>query len=138
MDPASIKGWNTGALAVEMLGNFDTGHDKFTGKQAQAIYEFAAEFCKLKNLSVDNDIKFHRDNPTAGKTCPGSGISREWFMTMVKQVAGPSLQEAVEFISGRILDGLDVSLWTGTDTARKAQWVDTLLIKIAKAWKGDI
>jgi len=31
--PASIAGYNTGAFACEMLGNFDTGHDTFGGKQ---------------------------------------------------------------------------------------------------------
>lgn len=75
-DPASILGWNTGAICIEMIGNFDVGHDQMTDAQKKAIYEateFAVEHLKLKPL-------FHRDSPTAGKTCPGSGINRDTFM----------------------------------------------------------
>lgn len=79
-DPASITGWNEGAFAIEMLGNFDTGNDKFEGKQAEAMYEFCAFFIMDRGLTVNTDVKFHRDNPTAGKTCPGSGIDRKEFM----------------------------------------------------------
>lgn len=44
--PVSIKGWNTGALCVEMIGNFDTqgtgsynnlGYDTLQGRQKQEI-----------------------------------------------------------------------------------------------------
>jgi hypothetical protein len=85
IDPASISGWNTGAFAIEMLGNFDTGYDKFEGAQAEAMFKFCAAFVKLKTLNIDDQVKFHRDNPTAGKTCPGSGIDRAWFMGELKK-----------------------------------------------------
>lgn len=84
-NPASIIGWNEGAFAIEMVGNFDTGHDKFTGDQADAMFEFCAWFCEFKVLNVDANVKFHRDNPSAGKTCPGSGIDRAWFMAELKK-----------------------------------------------------
>ena len=42
--PASIKGWNTGAFAVEMLGNFGIGHDKFEGKQKESMLKLTKYF----------------------------------------------------------------------------------------------
>lgn len=74
-NPASILGWNTGAIAVEMVGNFDKGYDVMTKAQQDAIYEvteFAVEQMELIP-------RFHRDHPDAGKTCPGSGIDRDVF-----------------------------------------------------------
>jgi len=88
-DPASISGWNTGAFAIEMLGNFDVGNDRFEGKQAEAMYKFCAWFVQFKNLSIDNQVKFHRDHPNAGKTCPGSGINRDLFMKRLKEETKP-------------------------------------------------
>jgi endonuclease/exonuclease/phosphatase family metal-dependent hydrolase len=75
-DPASIRGWNQGALAVEMVGNFDIGHDEMTDLQKQAIYEMTHFVVRELHLNA----VFHRDHPDAGKTCPGSGIDRVEFM----------------------------------------------------------
>lgn len=74
-DPASISGWNSGAICIEMIGDFDTGRDVMTEAQKLAIYE-ATEF------SVDHlklMVRFHRDSLTARKTCPGTGINRDVF-----------------------------------------------------------
>ncbi len=75
--PASIKGYNTGGFAVEMLGNFDKGHDNFDGKQKESIIKLAKWFD-----SKGRYIRFHREN--SGKTCPGSGISKSKFMAEVR------------------------------------------------------
>jgi len=74
-NPASISGWNDGAISVEMVGNFDIGHDKMTEAQKEAIYEMTEFMVKEMKL----EPHFHRDHPNAGKTCPGSGIDREKF-----------------------------------------------------------
>jgi hypothetical protein len=84
-DPASILGWNKNAFCIEMLGNFDSGCNIFTGRQAEAMFEFCAFFVSRMKLDVDTDVKFHRDNPDAGKTCPGSGIEKGWFIKTLKQ-----------------------------------------------------
>jgi hypothetical protein len=73
--PASILGWNTGALAVEMVGNFDVGGDAMTQAQKDAIYEMT-EFV-VEQLGWTPH--FHRDSPTAYKTCPGDNIDRDTF-----------------------------------------------------------
>lgn len=79
LNPASITGWNTGAICLEMIGNFDKGKDKMTEAQKQAVLEFSNFMTKELGLIM----KFHRDSPTAGKTCPGTGIDRDTFFKEV-------------------------------------------------------
>ncbi len=76
-DPASIKGYNTKAFAVEMIGDFDIGKDVLEGKQRESIIELARWFDKRGRY-----IRFHRENST--KTCPGSGIDKAEFMAEVR------------------------------------------------------
>lgn len=82
ISPASIKGWNTGALAVEMVGNFDKpgelpynnlGYDELDGVQKENILKLMNWFGE--KYGYDN-IKFHRDSPTAGKSCPGTSLNK--------------------------------------------------------------
>lgn len=75
--PASIKGYNTGAFAVEMIGNFDKGHDVLEGAQKDSIVKLARYFDKKGKY-----IRFHRENST--KTCPGSGIDKNEFIKWVR------------------------------------------------------
>jgi hypothetical protein len=77
--PASIKGWNTGALAVEMVGNFDKGHDKLDGKQKDSILKLIGYFIDKYG---ENSIKFHREGPGVVKTCPGTSLNKQ---TMIKE-----------------------------------------------------
>jgi hypothetical protein len=76
MTPASIAGYNTGAFACEMLGNFDTGHDSFAGKQKLSMLQLARYFYDRGRY-----IRFHREN--APKTCPGTSIDKNKFMQEV-------------------------------------------------------
>jgi len=82
-DPASIKGYNTKAFAVEMLGDFDKGNDRFEGKQKDSMIKLARYFDQKGRY-----IRFHREN--ASKTCPGTGIDKNEFMKEVrgKEVKG--------------------------------------------------
>lgn len=94
--PASIKDWNTGALAVEMVGNFDKpgekplndlGYDVLDGSQKQEILKLMNWFGA--KYGYDN-IKFHRDNPTAGKSCPGTSLNK---FVMLQEAAKMSYVE---------------------------------------------
>jgi len=88
--PASITGWNTGAFCIEMIGNFDTGCDVFKNPQADAMYEFCEYMVEQKALMM----RFHRDSPTAYKTCPGSGIDRATFFNKVANFTEDKLAKA--------------------------------------------
>lgn len=77
--PASIKGWNTGAFATETIGNFDVGHDKLEGPQKESLLKLTNYFI---NRYGEQSIKFHREGPGAGKTCPGTSIDK---LTLIRE-----------------------------------------------------
>lgn len=79
-NPSSIKGYNSKAFMVEMIGDFDIGKDKLEGWQRESIIGLARWF-----HSRNKYIRFHREN--SEKTCPGSGICKEVFMREVKGLA---------------------------------------------------
>lgn len=89
--PASIKGWNTGALCVEMVGNFDTsgtgsynnlGYDTLQGRQKQEILNLIRYFL---NKYGANSIKFHRENST--KTCPGTSLNKQQLINEARGIS---------------------------------------------------
>jgi len=67
----------------EMVGNFDKGHDNLTGKQLQSVLDVTRYFYNKGAI-----IRFHRE--MADKSCPGSGISKTWFVNMVKSGSSSS------------------------------------------------
>ena len=69
--PASIRGQNSGALAVLILGNFES--DILEGEQLEEIQKFTSEMMKL---GYEKDqFKFHRD--LAPTKCPGKNIEKD-------------------------------------------------------------
>jgi hypothetical protein len=77
--PASSKGHNgtieAGPFMIEMVGNFDTGHDPFDGDQREAALDVVTHLLRAFELTVA-DIRFHRELNQGLKTCPGSGLAR--------------------------------------------------------------
>lgn len=71
-DPASIKGHNQGAFAIEMIGNFDVGHENLEGKQLDALIKLLKGLFKIFNTE---NLIFHREY--SSKTCPGTSIAKE-------------------------------------------------------------
>ena len=72
IQPASIKGWNhKKPLMVEMIGNFDKGHDKLEGIQLENLLKIIKYF--IENYGQQSII-FHRDN--SSKTCPGTSLNK--------------------------------------------------------------
>lgn len=110
--PASIKGWNTGALAIEMIGNFDLpetniynnlGYDRLLGRQR-------VELLKLMRYFIDkygeSSIVFHRDNPNAGKTCPGTSLSKEALIEEAKNLQKNTLHWGEEYYNNLLKKGI--------------------------------
>ncbi|MBU5311475.1 N-acetylmuramoyl-L-alanine amidase [Tissierella carlieri] len=88
--PASIKNWNTGALAVEMVGNFDIpgtgvennlGYDKLESKQKEEMLKLIKYFIYKYG---ESSIKFHREGPGANKTCPGTSLDKNKLIQEAK------------------------------------------------------
>nr|WP_276898099.1 SH3 domain-containing protein [Pedobacter kyonggii] len=83
--PACILGFNTNAICIENLGDFDTGKDLMTIEHTNTIVRITAALCKKFGIAVnsDNVVYHHWFNLTTGvrnngtgnnKTCPGTSF----------------------------------------------------------------
>lgn len=84
-NPAGITGANTGAICIEVFGNFDAGGDIMTSEQKHSVLTVVSELLKRFNLS-SNDITYHAWWTSSGKslgdykrgssakTCPGTAF----------------------------------------------------------------
>lgn len=85
--PAGITGANTGAICVEIIGNFDKGGDTMTQAQREAVVHLYACLCEKFNIIPSvNTIIYHAWYTASGtylgdyvagkstKTCPGTNF----------------------------------------------------------------
>ncbi|WP_339166088.1 peptidoglycan recognition family protein [Paenibacillus sp. FSL R5-0341] len=85
--PAGIKGANTGALCIEIIGNFDQGGDTMAAIQKQAVVHLYACLALKLNIPIDTShIVYHAWYTSSGawlgdyergessKTCPGTNF----------------------------------------------------------------
>ncbi|HEY5808934.1 MAG TPA: caspase family protein [Povalibacter sp.] len=83
--PASAAGHNgsaqIGPFMFETIGNFDTGHDALQGEQLRTVIEVIARVQKRFNLPPET-LRFH--NSMSTKTCPGTGVSYDGIVSMVR------------------------------------------------------
>ena len=121
--PASIKGWNTGALSLEMVGNFDipgtgskntSGYDKLEGKQKESVLALIKYFGD--RFGYDK-IVFHREGPGVGKTCPGTSLDKANMIAEAKgresapRPSKPQPKKTWEYyISGSVVKDLQSEL----------------------------
>lgn len=82
LDPAGIAGHNNGGVMFEMIGNFNEGEEELEGEQLAAVVAAVRNCLSKFNLHHD-DIVFHREH--ASKTCPGTGIKKDWFLQQIKK-----------------------------------------------------
>jgi len=74
--PASVgNGMSGGAFMVEMIGNFDRGHDCLEGAQLEATLSVIETIQCRFGLPV-HALLFHREVPQTDFSCPGSGIEK--------------------------------------------------------------
>ena len=86
-NPAGITGWNTGAICVEIYGNFDKGCDTMNDTQKRAVVMLYGELCKKFKLTPStNTIRCHAWFTSGGtylgdyypaksrKSCPGTAF----------------------------------------------------------------
>lgn len=91
MTPLTEKGvhavsFNSRSIGIEVLGDFDT-EDPKTGRGIQC-WQTAAEATKdllawLKLPVNDKTVLFHRDDPKTSKTCPGTKVKKDWFLSLI-------------------------------------------------------
>jgi hypothetical protein len=74
--PAGIFGANTGAIAIENLGNFDAGQDQMTQAHKDTIVFLNAMLCIKFNLKpVKEQIAYHHWFDRTGKRFPESKVN---------------------------------------------------------------
>ncbi len=110
--PAAIKGANTGAVAIEHLGWFDTGQDEMTEEHKETIVFLNAILCKrFSLLPNDKTILYHhwfdlntgkRTNGSGStKTCPGTNFFGGNTVEAANQNFIPLIaQKITSFITG--------------------------------------
>ena len=85
--PIGIKGWNDGALCIEIYGNFDKGKDIMNTSQKKAVIYLYGELCKRFKIPVDTaHVRPHcwftaggsylgeYNSSRSAKTCPGTNF----------------------------------------------------------------
>lgn len=101
MTPPTTKGvhaasFNSLAIGIEMLGDFDENDDPKSGRGLDVIETTAVATKALLNwlsLPITKDtILFHRDDPKTTKTCPGKKVNKNWFVDLVNRSQTSAIQ----------------------------------------------
>ena len=109
--PIGIKGWNDGALCIEIYGNFDKGKDIMNTSQKKAVIYLYGELCKRFKIPVDTaHIRPHchftasgtylgkYDPNRSAKTCPGSNF---WGVGCSPSGFNKFLADIKEYVNGK-------------------------------------
>ena len=107
-NPIGITGWNTGAICVEIYGNFDKGQDTMTSAQKKAVIALFGELCKKFNLTPSaSTIRYHAWFTSGGtylgdykagqsrKTCPGTAFFGGNTMSAFKKNFLPEIKKYI-------------------------------------------
>lgn len=140
-NPAGITGWNTGAICIEIYGNFDKGYDTMKDAQKKAVVMLYGELCKKFKLTPStNTIRCHAWFTSGGtylgdyypaksrKSCPGtafmgfgnskSAIENNFIPMVKKYISGASNTTTTQSTSLEvykvIVDELNVRQGPGT------------------------
>ena len=143
--PIGIKGWNTGAICIEIYGNFDKGKDRMNEAQKQAVIALVAELCDRFDIKPSaNTIRYHAWFTAKGtylgdykagsstKTCPGTGFFggntmaafEQNFLPAIKNYGKVPTQEVINVNSYMVkvtTDTLNVRKGPGTSYAITTQ-----------------
>ena len=109
--PIGIKGWNDGALCIEIYGNFDKGKDIMNTSQKKAVIYLYGELCKRFKIPVDTaHIRPHchftasgtylgkYDPNRSAKTCPGTNF---WGVGCSSSGFNKFLTDIKEYVNGK-------------------------------------
>jgi N-acetylmuramoyl-L-alanine amidase CwlA len=107
MTPFTEKGihapsFNSNAIGIEVLGDYDS-EDPKSGRGLQCWENTAASvrvLIKWLNIPInDETIVFHREcavtKRTTKKSCPGTKISKDWFLSLVNKSTNIDIKQSV-------------------------------------------
>ena len=111
-NPIGITGWNTGAICVEIYGNFDKGQDTMTSAQKKAVIALFGELCKRFDLTPSaSTIRYHAWFTSGGtylgdykagqsrKTCPGTNFFGGNTMSKFKANFLPEIKKYINGVT---------------------------------------
>lgn len=142
--PIGIKGWNSGAICIEIYGDFDKGKDKMTSAQKKSVIAVYAILCmKFKMTPSTSCIKYHAwftsggtcigtyDPKRSRKTCPGTNFfggntdtaMKKNFLPKIKEyISGESTQTTFKSYVVRVtVNNLNVRSGPGTNFSKVDQ-----------------
>ena len=109
--PIGIRGWNDGAICIEIYGDFDKGKDEMTKAQKKAVIYLYGELCKRFKIPVDTaHIRPHcwftaggtylgkYDSSRSAKTCPGTNF---WGVGCSPSGFNKFLADIKEYVNGK-------------------------------------
>lgn len=141
--PIGIRGWNDGAICIEIYGDFDKGKDVMSKAQKEAVIALYGELCKRFKIPVDTaHIRPHcwftaggtylgkYNSSRSAKTCPGTnfwgvGCSSSGFNKFLADIKAYVNGEEVpkeeapasfkQYIAKPTVDGLSCRKGPGTE-----------------------
>jgi len=112
---------NKGGICIEIIGFYDLGKESFSGDIAENAHRaVAAILMRWPNA----DIRFHRDQPDAGKTCPGTAILKPQFESDVRKYMKPMSSSEALYWHGVSFD------WKGWEVKAKQNKALKLLLDV--------
>lgn len=103
------KSFNSSSIGIEALGNYDVEDNKTgRGKKVWLLTAIAVAIL-LKRLHLrpsNKTVLFHREDPKSNKTCPGSRVEKEWFLSLVNDAYNSNKNLTLEERVKRIEDKL--------------------------------
>lgn len=103
------KSFNSSSIGIEALGNYDEEDPKTgRGKKVWSLTAIVVAIL-LKRLHLKpskETVLFHREDPRSNKTCPGSKVEKEWFLSLVNDAYNSNKNLTIEERVKRIEDKL--------------------------------
>lgn len=85
--------FNANYIGIEVLGDYDYKDDPLTGRGLDCFKMAAIAtyvILDVKGLPINSTtVTFHRDNGITSKTCPGTKVSKEWYLSLIREVGSP-------------------------------------------------
>ena len=124
--------FNGSSIGIEVLGYFDTGKEDPKTGRGLACWQNAAATVRvlldwLNLIPSPTTIKFHRDDPQTTKTCPGSAVDKNWFLSLIPNQLSALVPSASPFQPPNV--GFPWNTWHFTGEKWCVPIVDFLVAK---------
>jgi hypothetical protein len=105
------KSFNKNSIGIEALGNYDVENPKAGRGYNVWLLTAITVAIILKRLHLipsKETVLFHREDPKTNKTCPGSKVKKEWFLSLVNDAYNSNKNLTIEERVKRIEDYLNL------------------------------